>query len=191
MSSSYRRSLEAWLKDLDVTAKVVFDIGGSQLPVNNRVKSWKVGKSYIIDMESPHKESPAPDFPADLNLPFDLTIKADLIFCLEVFEYIYDPFTALVNIRDLLVNHGVVKGRAYISFPFAYPVHEPREDDSLRYTEYGIKKLCDAVGLTIINMISRRSDTDALAQAYAIERMRPAKGYDHSIIGWIVEVRVP
>ena len=184
MSSSYRRSLETWLKDLDVKAVTVFDIGGSQLPVNNRVRSWNVDKTYVIDMEHPHKDSPAPDFPADMNLPFELVLKADLIFCLEVFEYIYDPFTALSNIKGLMTKNG----RAYISFPFAYPVHEPREDDSLRYTEFGIKKLCDSIGLKITNMIPRRADTDAFAQAYAIERMRPAKGYDHSIIGWIVEV---
>lgn len=183
MSSSYRLSLENWLKELDITADTVIDLGGSQLPVYKRVKTWDVDKYLIADLPQPHVNSPKPDIEIDLNLFYQSKHTADIIFCLEVFEYIYNPLMAMNNIESLLKANGT----AWVTFPSFYPMHQPIEDDCLRYMPAGIKKLAQAAGLQIVQMIPRRPETGALLQYFGAERLRAAKGEDHMFMGFIVE----
>lgn len=191
MSSSYRIELDNWLKTLDVKSDRVLDIGGSQLSLRPRVKSWDVKELLIADLPEPHKDSPRPDIEMDLNLPFEDNVdfrklywgKFDLVFCLEVFDYVYDPKQALETIHDLLKDGGT----AYVTFPSFYPLHQPIEDDALRYMPGGIAKLAEACGLTIEQMIKRRPETNAIDNAFRIERMRAAKHEDHQFTGFIVE----
>ena len=68
MSSSYRNALNEWLAQLDVKAESVLDIGGSQLTMPKRVRSWDVGEYLIADLPEPHEDSPKPDIVLDLNL---------------------------------------------------------------------------------------------------------------------------
>lgn len=192
MSSSYRISLDNWLKELDVKADAVLDIGGSQLPIKGRTKSWDVKKYLIADLPNPHKDSPQPDIEMDLNdswtpkLIYDLHDRQwDYIFCLEVFDYIWNPLGAM-NVISGILKEG---GTACVTFPGFYPHHQPIEDDALLYKEYGIRKLAKASGLTIKQMIPRRPETNALQQFFAAERLRAAKGYDHAVLGWIVELK--
>lgn len=191
MSSSFRLELDRFLMNLDVKAERVLDIGGSQLPVKGRTKSWDVKEYLIADLPEPHIGSPKPDIELDLNtqlvsgIPVKQWNTFDIVFCLEVFDYIYDPVVAL-NIISLCLKH---KGIAWVSFPSVYPLHQPVEDDALRYMPGGIKKLAKAVGLEVVQMIPRRTETDALYQAFRAERMRAAKHQDHNISGWIVEFR--
>ena len=186
MSSSYRNSLNNWLANLDVKASRVLDIGGSQLSLPKRVKSWDVGEYLIADLPEPHEDSPKPDIEMDLNKHVSLgdRYKADLIFCLEVFDYIYDPMMAMQNISNRLFEGGT----AWVSFPFAYPTHNPIEDDMLRYTEFAIYKLAESVGLRVEEIIKRRPETDLLNQFYRAERMRAAKHYDHNVTGFIAKL---
>lgn len=183
MSSSYRNSLNEWLATLDVKADRVLDIGGAQEQLPPRVRGWDVGEYVISDLEEPHKDSPKPDIVMDLNLPYIGTEHFDMIFCLEVFDYVYDPMTAMQNIYKLLWADGT----AWVSFPFAYPTHNPIEEDMLRYTEFAIYKLAHTVGLTVDEIIKRRPETDLLDQFYRAERMRAAKHYDHNVTGFIVK----
>lgn len=185
MSSSYRNSLNEWLKQLEVSADRVLDIGGSQLPVKGRTKSWDVKEYLIADLPEPHVGSPKPDVEIDLNEKTVLNkeyVHADIIFCLEVFDYIWNPVNALANIEWRL-NKG---GTAWVSFPSVYPLHQPVEDDALRYMPGGIKKLADSVGLTIEEIIYRRPETNLWQQFYTAERMRAAKHKDHAFTGMIV-----
>mgnify|MGYP001602469329 CR=1 FL=1 len=199
MSSYYRQSLELYLKELDVIADNCLDIGGSAYPVSKRVKSWDVKNYKIMDnnQELGWKDDKwrDPEYTYDLNrdvkkhLSFndkqELTETFDLIFCLEVFDYIWHPIQALENIH-LLLKDG---GRAVITFPFIYPVHQPVESDSLRYTEFGIQKICTAAKLKITNMIPRETPNEGLLREfYSADKMHLAKQYDHSVLGWIVEV---
>ena len=184
MSSSYRNSLNEWLAQLDVKAGVVIDIGGSQETMPSRVKSWQVEEYIIADLPEPHKDSPKPDVEIDLNIDAKLTPMADLVFCLEVFDYVYDPMTAFKNIADVLKDGGT----AWVSFPSIYPLHQPVEDDALRYMPAGIVKLAQANGLTVETVIKRRPETNLWEQFYRVERMRAAKHEDHNFIGFIVEL---
>lgn len=183
MSSSYRMELDRWLAELDVEAGIVLDIGGAQLPVKGRTKSWKVNEYKIADLPQPHADSPQPDIELDLNTAIiDEEFEGyDLIFCLEVFDYVYDPLMAMRKISYLL------KGTAWVTFPAFYPHHQPIEDDALRYMEGGIKKLAEAAGLKIVQIIKRRPETNLLEQFYRAERMRAAKHFDHAVTGYIVE----
>lgn len=187
MSSSYRNSLDQWLSQLDVKANDVLDVGGAQLPIKGRTKSWDVAGYYeIADLPQPHKDSPNPGIDLDINTaePF-VEIRYDLVFCLEVFDYVYDPMNAMRLIASTLSNGGT----AWVSFPSFYPLHQPVEDDALRYMPGGIQKLADSVGLTIKQMIPRRPETDLLDQFYRAERMRAAKHEDHDFTGWICEMK--
>ena len=185
MSSSYRMELDKWISQLDVKADRVLDIGGSQLTVKGRTKSWDVGEYQIADLPQPHANSPKPDIEIDMNKQIHSNGDYDLMFCLEVFDYIYDPVAAMMNIEMLLVDGGT----AWVTFPTFYPLHQPVEDDALRYMPGAIKKLAKSVGLEIVQMIPRRTETDAIYQAFRQERMRCAKHEDHNISGWIVEFK--
>ncbi len=189
MSSSYRLELNKWLAQLDVKADKVLDIGGSQVSLKPRVRSWDVGELLVADLPEPHEDSPKPDIVMDLNDPINGDAmkkhqEFDLIFCLEVFDYVYDPRTAMANIYYLLKSGG----RAWVTFPSFYPLHQPVEDDALRYMPGGIVKLAEASGFLVGSMIKRRPETDMLMQTWRAERLRAAKHEDHEFTGFIVEL---
>lgn len=184
MSSSYRMELDKWLGALDVKADKVLDIGGSQLPVKGRTKSWEAREYLIADLPQPHADSPKPDITLDMNYCDHRDNRGfDLIFCLEVFDYVWDPREGFDNLFNFM-RYGA---SAWVTFPAVYPAHNPIEDDSLRYMEGGIKKLADSVGLEILQMIKRRPESNFLDAFWRAERMRAAKHYDHNFTGWIVE----
>lgn len=183
MPSSYRLELDKWLSELEVKADKVLDIGGAQDSVIRKVKSWSVNTYHIADLEEPHKLNNKVDLKLNLNKRYlgkqDIY---DVVFCLEVMEYVYDPMTALKNIEMLLTTGGC----AYITFPSFYPLHEPVEDDALRYMPSGIVKLAEAANLSVESMIKRHPETNYLLQFFSAERMRAAKGQDHLFTGFIV-----
>lgn len=186
MSSSYRLELDRWLAQLDVKADRVLDIGGAQLPIKGRTKTWDVNEYLIADLPEPHVGSPKPNIELDLNssrIIVQANTRCDLVFCLEVFDYVWSPLDAMRHL-SLYLKDG---GTAWVTFPMQYPLHQPVDDDSLRYMPGGIKKLAAAAGLTIKQMIPRKTETDAIYQAFRTERMRCAKHEDHNISGWIVE----
>jgi hypothetical protein len=186
MSSTYRESLDRWLGELEVNANLVYDIGASQEQLPRRVKTWSVEEYVMFDLEQPHKGI-KPDVICDLNSGNNKPIAgylgmADAVFCLEVMEYIYRPETALRTLRSLISKDGYL----WVSFPTFYPLHQPIEDDCLRYMPSGVRKLADLVGLKITDMIYRRPETNALQQYFSAERLRAAKGEDHAFFGMIV-----
>lgn len=185
MSSSYRMELDRWLSQLDVSADSVLDIGGSQLPVKGRTSSWNVQRYQIADLANPHVDSPKPDIVLDLNKDNDIIDSYAVIFCLEVFDYIWNPAQAFETIEELLEPAGI----AYVSFPFVYPTHQPIEDDALRYTEFGIRKLAAYANLIVEEVIPRRPESNSIENLWRAERMRAAKHYDHNVTGWIVKLR--
>lgn len=171
--SFYREQLENYLKGLSVKANTVFDIGGKQGQVKGRTLTWEVENYKVMDL---------PEF--NLEVPYFGGDQADMVFCLEVFEYLIDPKTAMQNIYELLKTGGT----AIISFPLVYPLHQEVEFDSLRYTETGIRRLAESSGLQVLQVFYRRPITDGLQRYYAIDGMRAAKGYDHAVTGYVVEI---
>lgn len=176
--SYYRQQLEDWLKTIDVKADCVMDIGGEQGNVSGRVKSWQVFDYEVLDL---------PEFDVQ-NVSSAIHLskfkQADIIFCLEVFEYLIKPHKALKSIKILLKPGG----KAYVTFAFAYPHHNELEMDSLRYTEPGIRQLAKLAGLTINHIWYRIDRSGKLQEFYREDGMHPAKQYaHHNVTGFIVE----
>lgn len=185
MASNYRNALETYLKTLSITAERVLDVGGADNPIQSRVKEWNVQHCEIIDID----EATA-DWQVDMNhiLSPDLDIEpAEIVFCLELMEYIFNPQQALTNLHYFTKPNGTL----YITFPFTYPVHEPQDFDYLRYTRNGAIWLLKEAGFNIKRIIPRlmtKEGFEAYHKMMEMEKMHPAKYWDHhSELGIIVE----
>lgn len=182
--SYYRKQLEDWLKTLEVKADTVLDVGGAQLPVNKRVKKWDVKQYKIIDLPEPHKGE-SPKIMIDLNDYFEVwRDRGNVVFCLEVMEYIFNPKVAITNLYKMTEKGGTL----YITFPFVYPQHEPLNDDCLRYTRRGAVKLLENAGFTIDKIVPRMTLMPGwLSRFYGHEGMRAAKqNANHEEVGYII-----
>lgn len=158
MSSYSREQLESYLKGMTVDNCKVIDIGGSQLPIQQRVKVVGNCDFKIMDLEQPHESKQPPDYMFDIQEGDDIEKLGinrtfNIAFCIEVSEYWYDPVKALRNIWNLIIPGGLI----VISFHFLYPLHKPRGKDYLRYTKYGAIKLLENAGFAIKQYYPRNS----------------------------------
>lgn len=197
MSSSYRIALNNFLDNLELEGDLAFDVGGSQESLQKRVKKFNVKELIIIDLPEPHQDSPKPDIAWDMNDPINFSYgpardiysktkeQADIVTAFELLDYIYDPLTAFKNMAFFLKKGGML----YISSGLVYPTHNPIQDDCLRYTEFGIKKLAEKTGLEVLEMLPRRPETNAIEVLWRSERLRAAKHYDHNTLGFITKLR--
>jgi len=194
MSSYTRQQLEFYLASLDIKANAVLDIGGSQKPVKGRTKSWEVDDYKILDLSKPHEGNP-PDIILDIDsweavpaLTMQKVVNMfDIVFCLEVFEYILNPNLVARRINAFLKKDGV----AYISFPFIYPHHNPAGRDYLRYTKWGSERILEDAGFEILECIPRiAKEPFSLLDWFDLEGMRKAKTYaGHNEVGYIYKVK--
>jgi SAM-dependent methyltransferase len=186
MSSHSRQQLEAWLKKIDVKGRVL-DVGGSQNPIQGRTKSWEVKDYKILDLELPHETKQKPDLMKDMNEPCILIDKFNVVFCIEVMEYIWNPYQALRNFYYALEENGIL----YISFHTIYPVHSPENQDYLRYTRAGARKLLEEAGFEIEEITPRYfSQYQYATMLFDHEGMRGVgKNYDgiHREQGYLIK----
>lgn len=194
MSSSSRQQLEDYLKTIDIKCDSCLDVGGSAGPIKDRLKSFNCNNYKIMDNNNEkklHEKWLEPDFVWDINekmwiSDIDRFGTYDVIFMIEVFEYLYDPMMVFRNIHKLL-NTG---GKFYFSCHFVYPVHQKIEDDNLRITRAGVIDLLERTGFKGWKITPRLAENSGLLyQFYSQERMRAAHQYDHREIGYLVEVR--
>lgn len=193
MASYYRKQLEEYLSNLEIKAKSVLDVGGSQLPVRDRVLKMETEAYMIADLPSPHIEKAKPNFVLDLNDPqaiFKLgsAPKCEVVFCLEVMEYIYNPLTALSNLREMTENDG----HLYISFPYYYPPHEPRVEDCLRYTLQGARKLLRLAGFETVAVSYREAKGHGFYMLNTENALRPSKTAEFqelNSLGFIIKAK--
>lgn len=185
--SYYRNQLEAWLKQINVKTNFVLDIGGGEKPIKDRVASWEVEKYEILDNDAQFN----PQLFADLNHPLGIDLayfnSVDTIFCLEVFEYIWNPVQAMKNIYELLKEDGV----AYVSFPTIYPLHNPVGIDYLRYSKNAIEKLLAETGFKTWEITPRiaTDGVNALRDFYTLEGMHPMRNTREIFdIGYCVKI---
>ena len=189
MSSYSRQQLEDWLKTIDVKAGAVLDVGGSQLPIKGRTKSWDVEGYRILDLAFPHEIKQKTDIIADINhRESDLSKYYgvfDVAFCLEVTEYLWNPVEAFDNIRRMLKQGGIL----YLSSHFVYCQHNPAEFDYLRYTPAGIEKILEMAGFEIIEHKKRTSDY--LPEYYVYDKMKMSKdnNINHNDIGSLIKAK--
>lgn len=204
MASSFRLELNRYLSELSLECNTLIDCGGAQgNSLAKTVKSFKVKNYLIADLAEPHENSPKSDIVLDFNDDvtdednveyhevyhkfFNNENKADIVTAFELADYIYLPGNFMKNIAFFLKPGG----KAIISWPSQYPLHQPVEDDALRYMPGAIRKLATYVGLEITQMIKRRPETDLFEQFFRAERMRAAKHEDHFFTGFITEMTKP
>jgi len=181
MSSFSRIQLENWLMDIEIKGGRVLDVGGSQNPIRKRLKVFEPDEYKILDLPKPHQENNKVDIICDIQDMDDYNVRDkfvryfDTAFCLEVSEYWIRPFKALENISCLLKEGGIL----WSSFHFLYPIHNPIEQDYLRYTPKGVVKLLKETGFEILEMRPRPfRHNEMWRDFYVNEGMRPAKDYD-------------
>ena len=206
--SYYRDQLEKWLQTISINTEHVLDIGGASNPARRRIRHFEANTCTFFDLgvEEPVVEY----FEFDINLPltqfegydpydrkekFNYLLPTkpnlfqfDAVFCLEVFEYVWNPVQAMKNIYDLMNNDSV----CYISFPAIYPVHNPVEIDYLRYTKKAIEKYLNDNGFTGIEISPRVATMGRglLATFYSEEGMHPVRKSDLPFdIGYLVKAR--
>ena len=193
--SFYRNQLESWLKTISVKTVRVLDLGGAANPVIPRLKSFQADEYICFDNGSEEAKTQYIKF--DINEPLEQLegfkekdFKFNEIFCLEVFEYVWNPVEAVRNISRLLANDGI----AYVSFPSIYPVHNPENIDYLRYTKQAIIKYVYSNGMEIHDIVPRVATEGqiALSSFYSLEGMHPLKNsilpFD---IGYMVKIIKP
>jgi len=148
--SNTRRQIEAWLKTIDVKGAVI-DVGGAAWPIRGRTKSWDVSNYKVLDKNYTYKKIPL-DYVQDLNRPFEIAEKFDVVFAIEVMEYIWDLHQAALNLFNLLKPGGLL----YCSTHFMFPNHGGGTDVS-RLSRAGISVLFTTVGFEILEIIPRKS----------------------------------
>lgn len=88
-----------------------------------------------------------PDVFADgAKLPFPDNCF-DAVFYLEVLEHVPEPAQIMLEISRVLKPAG----RAWISMPFLYPLHDAPFDFQ-RYTPYGLRRDAEKAGLEIVKL---------------------------------------
>lgn len=183
--SFYRDQLEDYLSGQHIKADRVLDVGGAAKPVKDRVASWDV-KEYMIADNGLENSIIGKDFVfIDLNdhRDFPKEQKFDLVFCLEVMEYIWQPNVAIYNLSQLVKENG----RLIITFPFIYPVHRPIEADFLRYTPGGATKILAECGFKTEAIHSRIDRSGKLLEFYKADGMHVAG--NAYVTGVIIEAR--
>lgn len=149
--SNTRKQLENWLKTIDVSGTVL-DVGGVVLPVRGRTKSWDATDYRILDA-CKEKRGIKANYVGDIN--YEIITQDypqfDVVFCLEVMEYVWNPAMALNNMSNFLKSGGLL----YISFHFLFPHHHPTSRDYLRYTINGIDMLLTKTGFRIEEVLPR------------------------------------
>ena len=174
-----------FLQKLEIKGTVI-DIGGSSGAP--KVGSWNPDKHIILDnnleKEVKQKTWIEPDVVFDLNFDSWQGDMADWVFCLDVFEYVWNPVKALETIYSMLKEGGI----AVISFPFLYPHHNIAKADSLRFTRAGVENLLNNAGFKEYEIISAEAkNADKLLEFYELEKFHKATEINHKEINFMIK----
>ena len=173
MASIYRTQLEDYLKTLDIKADRVLDVGGLDKPIQPRVKSFEANRVAILDHEGGDYQLDLNEFKAPQEVfAFETSLYWDTIFCLEVFEYIWNPVVAFKNLYNWLAENGTM----YVTFPTNYPLHNPKGIDYMRYTGNWVEKMARLFPFQEVEIVPRPATYKDYLQAFwSAERMHPIK----------------
>jgi len=123
------------------------DIGAGVAPYEKYIVPY-VEEYIVTDNEKTHKcmfkNSKTQFLNADIkNLPFE-NESVDTVVLTQVLEHVDDPFKALREVKRVLKTEGIL----IFSVPFIYHAHAVPYD-YYRFSEYGLKKICDDLGFEI------------------------------------------
>ncbi len=193
--SKSREQLINYLKEIDITDKVVLDAGCG--PKEKWARNFTKGEPQIyttVDKAGAF----APDYEADLDLDWyennanpyapeaspdtienylmmsmisDSPRKYDIVFCLETLEHLWNPLQAIKNLYAMAKDNGII----YISTPFINPYHDLV--DYARYTSEWYEKVLTEVGFKNIKIKARLATVGLpyLTTFYGMEGLRMSK----------------
>lgn len=191
MASLYKQQVVDFLKARNYKARQVLDVGGGDTGIR-KYTNVETNRLLVLDNNDKFK----PDFIHDLNefkhpdeiFATERNPQFDLIFCMNVFEYIWNPYNAVANLYTWLETDG----KLVINFPFLYPMHEPAGTDYLRYTHEWVQQMFQSkfkFSTIDIHMCTSTKGKELLKAFYINEKMHMRKNDDSwNIIGCIVEV---
>lgn len=160
----------------------VLDIGAADRWIESHLPE---GVQYVaLDYPATGRDlySARPDVFADgARLPFGNECL-DAVICLEVLEHVPDPESVLMEIARSL-KHG---GRAWISMPFLYPLHDAPFDFQ-RFTEHGLRRSIMRAGLQITRI---HKSGHAVRTAGLLTSLAVAGGA-YSKSGWLKWILFP
>lgn len=156
---AHREGIREYLKDVEVDG-VVLDWGCGTKPIKNYLKP-NAAKFIGIDK----LDHVGADVITDLELPYHSPVLADFAFCLEVLEHVWYSRVLITNIYKNLKIGGVL----YLSQPFLYEVH--KEDDRIRYTHHGLKRLLETIGFKVEDIQATVGDLDH-AEGYILKAIK-------------------
>jgi SAM-dependent methyltransferase len=182
--SRHRDQLEHWLSTLSVTGGSLLDVGGSEKPVQGRLGTCTPQRTAILDTAA------GADYVFDLNqfqapqelFAFEASPYWDCIFCLEVFEYLWNPVIALQNLYHWLSPQGTL----YLSLTWQYPLHAPEGLDCLRYSDAWVRQAVGRLFRTVDIIPRRMQSAELLAAQWRQEGMHPLRGGDHTPSGFLI-----
>lgn len=136
---AHREGIREYLKEVRPVG-LVLDWGCGTKPMKNYLP---IDGEFIGIDKLTHVGA---DVILDIDKIFVSRWKADVAFCIEVIEHIWDTKTLLINIYHNLKKGGVL----YFSQPYFYETH--KEDDRIRYTHYGLRQILEEVGFVDIDI---------------------------------------
>jgi len=187
-----RNQINEYLATIDLTDKIVSDVGCADEAHYARRKCKGTPKEYYT---FEYAEDYKTDFHFDLNFPIAEQLVehplAEIVFCIETLEHIYDPIQAIENLHTLCKENGIL----YLTAPFINPLHDVH--DYLRYTIQYFEDVLPKLGFEVIKIAPRVATfPDLLGLFYSNEGMRMSKitqqlGYRGNFhdIGYIVKAR--
>lgn len=146
--------IKSYLKEYAVSARgSLLDVGCGSAPY----KSLFYGISLYFGLDRPSE----PYVNYSQNNERNIAISAigdaheipfksdcfDIVLGLQVLEHLAEPLLFLKEARRVLVSGGEI----VLTFPLINPVHEAPYD-YFRYTEYGLKHLCEITDLQVIEV---------------------------------------
>ncbi len=143
-----------WLLGKKSAPKALYDLKGIILDIGAGDR-WvlqflnKAVEYVAVDFPTTGKElyKSTPDVFADgMQLPFS-NACADAVLCFEVAEHVPEPYRLISEIARVLRSGG----RAFISMPFIYPIHDAPYDYQ-RYTVHGLQRLIEQSGLKLVSI---------------------------------------
>ena len=93
---------------------------------------------------------PGADYCADLtknNSDIVPSGRFDMVVCTEVLEHTCQPFHSMVEINRVLKPDGLL----FLSVPCNFRIHGPLPD-SWRFTEWGVRQLCEQHGFELLEL---------------------------------------
>ena len=116
-------------------------------------------KSYGVVIET-LDVVPGADYCVDLTKDNSSTIPAgrfDLVVCTEVLEHTSQPFNSMKEINRVLKRGGLL----FLSVPCNFRIHGPLPD-SWRFTEWGVRQLCEQNGFEVVELTALESEDRTL-----------------------------